>query len=968
MAKYLVHDYTFTPSENKIVINYVYKQERFLIMTNVSREITIYQFNIPGLGFASVSYDYDLENTTLILDYDCSAMSSTDKLQIFVEQDAATFQPTETFTDPVSKFRVSQPENLIDTDFEYGLQSTKWETLELVKNIPTFFARNGDISYEVTDITVISGSDQILVTLGEDHNLLPGSPLIVQGTDSITCDGTFVVTQTPSSNTLRYKAKAIQTFTGSIYDSVSTLVFAGSRYQGTEFTLNNIDTITTDANAASTLTVSTQFPTNFSIGTSFYLTNSVAPATFSANAAAVVTDIFNSVDITRQNNVATGETGFALGSVQPYAYTGTTTLYFDISQCTVNVSSDTIQFPTAHGLEDNKPYLYIPGELNTTPGLAANTVYFVRVIDSTTIYFTTARNSTARFNLTSAGASAGVMRSALIRAYQGGGANTTLEFIQFPFETAATMLSVIPDRDTPMLMWTTTMGGLGVNSTLFNPTVYYKFDNYLNTGNQIRFSTTPTGGLFNLSSTAASGYMIPASLLPDRWSMYFPDHGLQTNDAMTLTIVSGTSPTAAGVYTCQRVNDDRVQFLNSATGAQIVFANAGSQTANFQLTATPANLLNDSIPLTAHEIPDGTALIYNDEGGTEIGGLTSGSTYYSFASTDDTIKLASNDSGYASAAKTFTQNTTYANLTTNQISLAQTGVHGYSTGDIVQYLSDTPIGGLRSGAFYYVRVISTTVISLHRTSAGAVANNNLVDLVAPLTGTGSIRKSTLVDITAAGTGTQTLSSSLPGASDGVYALTNAVSTTSFELGTNLQVGNREFTLNQGTIDLKNNALRLVDHYLTPGTSMTYSTTGNAIGGLTDGNTYYVIRTSQSHIQLADTAVDAILGNAVTFTSLGDGTQTLSTPTITGEVTGAGNVSIADGGTTVSGTGTVFNALFVPGDTFTLYGPEVQTVIGISTVNTTTDVFTANAVTTLATEDAVKLAATSAPGGTTDGYI
>jgi len=33
------------------------------------------------------------------------------------------------FIDPVTKLRISQPENLIDTDFEYGLQPTKWETV-----------------------------------------------------------------------------------------------------------------------------------------------------------------------------------------------------------------------------------------------------------------------------------------------------------------------------------------------------------------------------------------------------------------------------------------------------------------------------------------------------------------------------------------------------------------------------------------------------------------------------------------------------------------------------------------------------------------------------------------------------------------------------------------------------------------------------------------------------------------------
>jgi hypothetical protein len=66
-------------------------------------------------------------------------MSDTDELQIFIDDGSTDVTVNDRFVDPVSKIRVSNPENLIDTDFEYGLQSTKWETLELTANIPTFF-------------------------------------------------------------------------------------------------------------------------------------------------------------------------------------------------------------------------------------------------------------------------------------------------------------------------------------------------------------------------------------------------------------------------------------------------------------------------------------------------------------------------------------------------------------------------------------------------------------------------------------------------------------------------------------------------------------------------------------------------------------------------------------------------------------------------------------------------------------
>ena len=56
----------------------------------------------------------------------------------------AAFEPSETFVDPVSKLRVSNPETMIDTDFEYGPQATKWETLQLVNNIPSTYSATSD--------------------------------------------------------------------------------------------------------------------------------------------------------------------------------------------------------------------------------------------------------------------------------------------------------------------------------------------------------------------------------------------------------------------------------------------------------------------------------------------------------------------------------------------------------------------------------------------------------------------------------------------------------------------------------------------------------------------------------------------------------------------------------------------------------------------------------------------------------
>ena len=142
MAKKLLHDYTFDASAKQVVLQGVYKRERLLMVSNVTDNVIIFVFNQTAFSLTAFSNDLAAQTTTLTFNYDTTSMSDTDVLQIFIEEDSVAIAPAEPYVDPVSKLRVSNPENLIDTDFEYGLQSTKWETLELVKNIPTFYSRN----------------------------------------------------------------------------------------------------------------------------------------------------------------------------------------------------------------------------------------------------------------------------------------------------------------------------------------------------------------------------------------------------------------------------------------------------------------------------------------------------------------------------------------------------------------------------------------------------------------------------------------------------------------------------------------------------------------------------------------------------------------------------------------------------------------------------------------------------------
>lgn len=80
----------------------------------------------------------------------------------------------------------------------------------------------------------------------------------------------------------------------------------------------------------------------------------------------------------------------------------------------------------------------------------------------------------------------------------------------------------------------------------------------------------------------------------------------------------------------------------------------------------------------------------------------------------------------------------------------------------------------------------------------------------------------------------------------------------------------------------------------------YSAAGNAIGGLSAGQSYYVFNISGNSVQLAETATAAAAGSAIDITSLGSGTHFLIGETASGVPTidAAGAVigfSVTDGG-------------------------------------------------------------------------
>ncbi len=206
------------------------------------------------------------------------------------------------FIDPVTKLRVSQPETMIDTDFEYGLQPTKWETVELINNTPSFFSKGGDTTIpNITAIVTNAGTREITVTTGLEHGLSVGIPISVTGTKSVTADGTYIINSIPDTFTFTYLCRDNQPTTASIEDLYSSII-TGEFFQGSQIRISSADGMITDAAATSRITVNTPSAHGFKVNTPFYFLNLNSTVSQTFDSSNTTTKSFDS------SNSATAQT------------------------------------------------------------------------------------------------------------------------------------------------------------------------------------------------------------------------------------------------------------------------------------------------------------------------------------------------------------------------------------------------------------------------------------------------------------------------------------------------------------------------------------------------------------------------------------------------------------------------------------------------------------------------------------
>lgn len=366
MAKHVIlESYSFTPSTRTIVIYGKWiRREQLLLITNVTKNTVIYNFSDPSLGVSAYTTTMSQsgpttqqnEITTVVVSYDTTSHSATDKLAILVEETYESILPAETLMDPVGKMRTSIPQSLIDTDFEYGQQPTKWEHLALVNNRPTCFYDPASSAAQWTyNVGVASQNTNTVTGTGTTwHGGLVGSRFTY-------LDGTDVGTITAVTS-----ATSLTVSTSATVASQSYTIF-GFPYKGGSTSPSPVadpsimfkDT-TTDATGYTISLLLNTGALGLYVGQPIYVSNSldqanvdgwwvvdaIVPQASYAAAGAGVNDIvrFKTISITPVTNLFDP----TKTTVYPgYWYTGANIPVTSIS-CTSNIM--TVTTPSAHGL------------------------------------------------------------------------------------------------------------------------------------------------------------------------------------------------------------------------------------------------------------------------------------------------------------------------------------------------------------------------------------------------------------------------------------------------------------------------------------------------------------------------------------------------------------------------------------------------------------------------------------------
>ena len=223
--------------------------------------------------------------------------------------------PAPSTTDPVQKFRMSAPQSLIDTDFEYGTQPTKWESISLQNNRQScYYIPQQPLA--ITGITGTSTADQVTITTSSA--VANNTPVYIQNSLNSTINGWGWITNggTGTLTVIFAPGTVTQVASAAYYSVTSTYVYAGYFYTGCGLQTGSNPIAVT---STTVLTITTTNAHGLNKGSFIYINGAVI-----GGGAAGVTGAYIVATVPTYNTFTVTATG-ASGS--PSAFAGNNIIY-----------------------------------------------------------------------------------------------------------------------------------------------------------------------------------------------------------------------------------------------------------------------------------------------------------------------------------------------------------------------------------------------------------------------------------------------------------------------------------------------------------------------------------------------------------------------------------------------------------------------------------------------------------------
>jgi len=168
----------------------------------------------------------------------------TDDLQIFIDQGETRTRPFDFGTDAIERMRVSNSVSMLDADFEYGLQPTKWQAIAMQRGYPSIYEVPGtdkEVASVVTDASSGTGGvgqSLITVTTVGAHGIVAGTPITIKALENSIqgasrAEGSFIISTVPTANTFTFFAKSkVGTSNGQVLSTYYTQLREANFYTG----------------------------------------------------------------------------------------------------------------------------------------------------------------------------------------------------------------------------------------------------------------------------------------------------------------------------------------------------------------------------------------------------------------------------------------------------------------------------------------------------------------------------------------------------------------------------------------------------------------------------------------------------------------------------------------------------------------------------------------------------------------